>query len=834
MSDEPAHVPEPRMGSLLGRLMIVLAGIIAGQFILYGPSLLGQKILLPLDLLAVENVYLPMTPEVATIVPHDRILADLVLGFEPARQFAISELHAGRLPRWTPYQYAGAPAVTWPKFSPFLMLECCTRSPLILAWTQLFAAVIAGFGVYFFCRRVLSVSFWAAAIPAWCYPMTGFFVFWQGSSPCNAVYWFPWLLLAVDRTVRRASPWAAAGLSVVTGLVLTSGSLDVSGQVLLASGLYAVWCLLDVHRKQWFRRPAQRAVSAVTTGWLLGFLLAAPYLLPLLEYAQTGSRMERRSAGSEERPPVGLSALPQTVLPDMYGATRAGSLRLTGDTQIESSATTYTGILATLLVAPLAWCSRRHRSLNVFWCLLGFFALSWSLNVPGLVALLRLPGLNMMSHNRFVFAASFAILAMTAVGLDVLGQGNVRRRWWFWLPAGLMAGLFAWCLYRTIFLPEPIATQIGLAVNQGKSVSWIHDPDSVRQVKLWFTWSYAVAAMLCDLGIIGWLLLWLRPAWSARAIPVLGILLMGDLLWFAHDRSAQCDPALYYPRIPVLAEIAKSTPGRIVGFSCLPAMLAQTHGLRDIRGDDGVESKRLMDIMAFAADPRSPKINYSMMQWFSPRVDLVPPDGIRLSPILDLLGVRYVIFRGTPPTGIYPAFQGTDYWVLVNHAALPRVFVPQQVEVVTDDHQRLEKLMSPQFDPHTVAYLESPPGLPDSCRGKAEIVSEIPTRVTVSVQMETPGLVVLADLWDKGWKAYLNGQPVPILRADHAVRGVVVPAGATTLEFRYESASFVLGLCLSGLAAVILLGWLGAVVWTRRGPLSFSPPPVPPQNPRSL
>jgi hypothetical protein len=340
--------------------------------------------------------------------------------------------------------------------------------------------------------------------------------------------------------------------------------------------------------------------------------------------------------------------------------------------------------------------------------------------------------------------------------------------------------------------------------------------------------------MLCDLGIIGWLLLWLRPAWSARAIPVLGILLMGDLLWFAHDRSAQCDPALYYPRIPVLAEIAKSTPGRIVGFSCLPAMLAQTHGLRDIRGDDGVESKRLMDIMAFAADPRSPKINYSMMQWFSPRVDLVPPDGIRLSPILDLLGVRYVIFRGTPPTGIYPAFQGTDYWVLVNHAALPRVFVPQQVEVVTDDHQRLEKLMSPQFDPHTVAYLESPPGLPDSCRGKAEIVSEIPTRVTVSVQMETPGLVVLADLWDKGWKAYLNGQPVPILRADHAVRGVVVPAGATTLEFRYESASFVLGLCLSGLAAVILLGWLGAVVWTRRGPLSFSPPPVPPQNPRSL
>ena len=100
-------------------------------------------------------------------------------------------------------------------------------------------------------------------------------------------------------------------------------------------------------------------------------------------------------------------------------------------------------------------------------------------------------------------------------------------------------------------------------------------------------------------------------------------------------------------------------------------------------------------------------------------------------------------------------------------------------------------------------------------RGQADIVAEIPTRVTVSVRMETPGLVVLADLWDKGWKAYLNGQPVQILRANHAVRGVVVPAGAATLEFRYEPASFVLGLWLAGAAVVILLGWLGTVAGTR-------------------
>ena len=102
---------------------------------------------------------------------------------------------------------------------------------------------------------------------------------------------------------------------------------------------------------------------------------------------------------------------------------------------MESSAVTYSGLLATLLVAPLACCSRRHRGINMFWGLLSFIALGWCLNVPGLVHLLRLPGANMLSHNRFVFAASFAILAMTAVGLEVLRQGPIQWRRWLCVPA---------------------------------------------------------------------------------------------------------------------------------------------------------------------------------------------------------------------------------------------------------------------------------------------------------------------------------------------------------------------------------------------------------------
>ena len=91
-----------------------------------------------------------------------------------------------------------------------------------------------------------------------------------------------------------------------------------------------------------------------------------------------------------------------------------------------------------------------------------------------------------------------------------------------------------------------------------------------RRAQSTFVRSYAVAAVLCVLGIAGWLLLGLRAKWRPWLLAGLAALLLADLLWFAYGRSAQCDPALYYPRIPALEEVAKAAPGRIMGSNaCL-------------------------------------------------------------------------------------------------------------------------------------------------------------------------------------------------------------------------------------------------------------------------
>src|SRR5262249_25375613 len=155
-----------------------------------------------------------------------------------------------------------------------------------------------------------------------------------------------------------------------------------------------------------------------------------------------------------------------------------------------SAAATYTGLLATLLLAPLAWCSRRHRSINAFWLFLSVIALGWVLNVPGLVHLLRSPGLNLLSHNRFVFAASFALFALAVVGLDRIGQGGPAGGWWFALPVVAVVSLGVWCFGRSTRLPEPLASQL-------------------------------YGLLLCSLALGGWLVIWFGGAargWFGPAV----------------------------------------------------------------------------------------------------------------------------------------------------------------------------------------------------------------------------------------------------------------------------------------------------------------------------
>lgn len=801
------------------RLLLVVLGIVAGQALLYGPSLLGRKILLPLDLLALPNVYLPATPAVAAIVPHDLTLADLVLQFETERRFVAAEYRKGNFPLWLPYQYAGAPLV-WPRYSPFLLLACSTESPLILPWVELAAALVAGVGAFLFCRRALGLGFWAALFAAWSYPLTGFFVLWQGFPTSGAVYWFPWLLLAVERVVRKPGALSVAGLGGVTALVLVSGHLDVAGQTLVGAGVYALWCCRDALKKGMNAIVAWRRVGLLVAGWLLGFLLAAPHVWPLLDYVATGARMERRSSGTEERPPVGVSSLAQVVVPDIHGSSRHGSWWLEPGNQLESPAAGYAGLLAALVLAPLAWGSVRHRSFILCWVGLGALGLSWSLNVPGIVWLLRLPGLNMFSHNRLVFLTGFAIAVVAAIGIDQLWRGDVRWRRWHWAWVFLLLGFGGWCAFRWNVLPEPIATGAAATVAQGKSMGWVRTSADVALLQAGFERSYAGAVALCAVGLALWWGVSMRSRWPRAVVLGVAMLALGEIAWRARDRRAQCDEALYFPRLPLMEHIAKSEPGRMLGYGCFLPTLSQTHGLNDVRGYDSVDPSRLVDLLSMVADRQSLALPYALTQWFIPKIVVTNGRDLTLPPVLDMLGVRYLIFGGSPPPQITPPIAGGGYWALFNARALPRVFVPSRVEVAANWTDRLKRLGADEFDPRRVALVEAAAALVAAGRGEGRVVAENPNHVVISARMETAGLLVLGDAWNEGWQATVNGAPAAVLCVNHYLRGVVVPAGESAVEFRYRPRGVVGGFILAGIGAATLLG---CVAWSVAGARASRP-----------
>lgn len=70
-------------------------------------------------------------------------------------------------------------------------------------------------------------------------------------------------------------------------------------------------------------------------------------------------------------------------------------------------------------------------------------------------------------------------------------------------------------------------------------------------------------------------------------------------------------------------------------------------------------------------------------------------------------------------------------------------------------------------------------------------------------------LFVISEIfYPEGWTARLNGEPVNILQTNYFLRGVVVPAGEHTLELRFEPISHRAGTWITGLAALLVYGWL--------------------------
>jgi uncharacterized membrane protein YfhO len=78
---------------------------------------------------------------------------------------------------------------------------------------------------------------------------------------------------------------------------------------------------------------------------------------------------------------------------------------------------------------------------------------------------------------------------------------------------------------------------------------------------------------------------------------------------------------------------------------------------------------------------------------------------------------------------------------------------------------------------------------------------------------------VFLEQFDAGWKAWLDGQPTPILRVNLAMRGVFVRPGAHRIVLSYAPPGWRIGITLSMISLLLLAACLLANRLHRRSPV---------------
>lgn len=174
--------------------------------------------------------------------------------------------------------------------------------------------------------------------------------------------------------------------------------------------------------------------------------------------------------------------------------------------------------------------------------------------------------------------------------------------------------------------------------------------------------------------------------------------------------------------------------------------------------------------------------------------------------VLDMLNTRYFIIQG----------QNGQPTAQRNPGALGNAWFVDSIVIASNANAEIDGLTD--IDPgHTAvihqefqAYIG---GLDPSPNGTITLSSYAPDKLTYESNTSSEQLAVFSEVWygpNKGWNAYLDGEPVEHIRADYVLRAMKVPAGQHTITFEFAPKVYKAGVAISVISSlIIILGILG-------------------------
>ena len=181
-------------------------------------------------------------------------------------------------------------------------------------------------------------------------------------------------------------------------------------------------------------------------------------------------------------------------------------------------------------------------------------------------------------------------------------------------------------------------------------------------------------------------------------------------------------------------------------------------------------------------------------------------------PVLNMLNIKYLLLSGT---------DGQNVPVTNPQANGPAWFV-EKVQTAASADEELK--LTGSVDTKKVAVVSpeySKSGVPMSVKvdslAQIQLIDYKPGYAKYTSKNTTTGIAVFSEMYYKnGWNAYVDGKPSEHFRADYVLRGMQVPAGNHTIEFKFEPQVVKTGsnIALISTLAVILL--FAAAVYLER------------------
>ena len=579
-----------------------------------GTPLLGLRTFHGADLLLDRYPWRTAPPGVT--VASNPLVQDTVSTFMPLHAELRRRVAGGDLPLWTPYPGGGLPLLTVPDAGALGPLNMPYRllplwyAPAVSKLAELLVAM--GF-TSLFLRRV-GMGRPAALAGGLIYAMSGFQVVWTNWPQTHVGALIPVLFWAVERGIRVGGIRGALPIAPVVAAMVFEGFPSVAGYATVAAGTYAV-CRVALDRSVGRRASALGPLVAAA---VVGFGLTALQALPLADRAAELDLGYRVQGPDSHLPPMTAATL---AIPDAFGTSVDGSFF--GPLNYAEIQSFIGASSLVLIAAAAAWRTRRPISFGArgfLWSASASCAVFLYVGGP-LLALFQITPLfelNFVTRLRSVFG--FLLACLAALGLQVvLDRPRVTpRAIVVWAGAAIVGALGLWRLW----VVAEGAGQTGYVTRQAL-------------VPLG-AGALAVAAVALSSRV--------RLRGHALVLWVVPVLFAVEALAFAIPWWPRIPRDRFYPTTPAHRAVAEHLGrDRILGAggALAPGTLTY-YGIRSLTTNNTLPQLptwedliRAVDPEAYAASPVYPSVR--------------PTEELARSPILDRMGVRYVVVPPTVP-----------------------------------------------------------------------------------------------------------------------------------------------------------------------------------------